>query len=361
MQKTNIQKSFWGACGLLGMLTLVVGINYLNTQSQESDPLGKFLSDTYSQEDLGADFITTSLSSYSGPTNPRIELCKESIRIEEPIGKIIASYNIAANITQNIDDIRSEINPIFGHAVHNSEINWIWDTENQEYTFYSALGDEAFWKCYFSEETEFFTEFFISESIIIPGEILYPDTILISLSSDIFITSTSEGNRNISLSQENAVTNGAFLGFITIDSPVNQDYSHSFFNRVDEIPQIIELFSDNNSVIDSTSEVLRNSKFPFITLNISSTREEERIKAVHAVKNISIRKNENPLLELSLGKKSHTTTSYEISLHLNPFVPLGVDYQIEIDPLFLSAIDTSKILFMGSRLGPSVSIINKIK
>ena len=48
--------------------------------------------------------------------------------------------------------------------------------------------------------------------------------------------------------------------------------------------------------------------------------------------------------------------NYKITLNVNNSLPVNVQYQIEIDPFFLSPIDNSEIIFIGSRKGPSLHV-----
>lgn len=354
MKNFSIQNVLFGALGIFSLMALILCINFINTK--EPDPLVEILSQVYENENLTADFITNTtnqyltadfitdtINQYSGPTTASIEICRDAIQVEEHIGKIMVSYNENTNIQQSIEEIRNEINPILGHAIKNNELNWEWNENTREYTFYSALGDESFWKCYFTKDTEFFKEFLVSESVSIPGEIPYLDTTIINISSEPFITSSSEGNRNISIPSSEAFQNGAFLGFLNIKSPKDKIYSHSFFNKVDEMQQEIEL-SPDSTPLSSTMEIMRNNNYPFISLHVVSTQEEQRVKAVKAVNNITIKKILSPI------------KTYRINLNFDDTIPADVEYNIEINSQFLFPFDNSDILFIGSHNGPKVII-----
>lgn len=109
---------------------------------------------------------------YTGETSPPIETCISGVNTSLTEGKIFANCNPNFSSSQSRKEILAEIGAILGHAVQNSEINWTWNTEKQQYTFSSHIEDTAFWKCYFHNETIFFRNFFIQASILTDSEFL---------------------------------------------------------------------------------------------------------------------------------------------------------------------------------------------
>lgn len=160
--------------GILGISSIFV-INDVNIPEKQ-DTLTFLLQDekqtVKENKSFLASFITPKINKYEGPVTESMLTCMDGydsetiqniyplskLEIEESSVKVkVAKFN---SVTQTASQIKSEIMPIFGHAVKNQEINWTWDPINRVYTFETYKGDEALWYCYLRKETIFFTNFF---------------------------------------------------------------------------------------------------------------------------------------------------------------------------------------------------------
>ncbi len=167
---------------LLGFLSICLGIcgilffmdtEYIDTKKDTLSFL--FQEEKREQEEKNgilASFITPKINKYSGPVTESMLTCMDGYDTEVikniyPLDKLSiedGAVNVqipdSSKVMQDRTQIKNEIMPVFGHAVNNQEINWVWDGENRVYTFETYPGDEALWYCYLRKETIFFTNFF---------------------------------------------------------------------------------------------------------------------------------------------------------------------------------------------------------
>lgn len=334
---------------------------YLTHDTEEKDPLKELFSVEISKNNLhSADFITSSISAYSGPVSNSINECKKNFVMESLSGKVLASFN--KNFTFNGDrlDIKEELNPVLGHAIANEEINWYWDSEKLEYTFLVAKGDELFWRCYFANETNFFKNFFLTGSVQAIGEK--------NISNDYFIKvkvsdkannfSDYEYSENKELNLfSNKTLEEIDLGYINVSSSIldNGKVWENLFLTPIQYSDLNFSLNDSYYYQTSTIELLQNPSYTFLKLLVFSSNEIERKMAREAVENISIKYLDN---------------SYNMKLKLNDTVPNNVSYQIFIDdsmfPAFYQPQDdlSSKEIshsFIRDGKGPVLTIINDKK
>jgi acetyl esterase/lipase len=146
----------------VGIASFVFGSDFFS----ESDPLKNALGDNiFKERNFNADFLTDKINNYSGPLSTSLQKCIVEDNNIYNTGKIKAPFNTDFKGTQSREDILEELNPVLGHAIFNSQINWIWDKYNYEYNFVTAKGDEKIWSCYFKNETNFFKNFLVIDHI----------------------------------------------------------------------------------------------------------------------------------------------------------------------------------------------------
>ncbi len=170
--KKNMKYSLKKAGILFGFGCLMIGglwggmnsleVQELNAKESEknADPLAAIFQVISGNPEYKADFTTDTLKSYSGPKSDALKNCIATAPKSAEKQLVYGEYNQAAVVNQTTQEILDEINPVFGHAVRNSEINWVWDGVNHQYTFKVAKGEESLWWCYFRNETNFFKNFF---------------------------------------------------------------------------------------------------------------------------------------------------------------------------------------------------------
>jgi hypothetical protein len=307
------------AISIVSVFSLAVGINFFSQDSNQ-DPLNKYIENSFSKN-LKGDFITNSIHKYDGPISSKVKECMNDISMEKSTKKVNATFNSKAIINQDSSEILEDINPVLGHAVKGQQINWEWDSYNREYTFITYENDEIFWKCYFKEDTTFFKEFFIPESIIAQGEVIsikYPIYSFNSFSSKV---ATSEGVRGIEIDiSESEESKEIELGYFNIE-PYSRNIKNSFFDSIENNSLIIK---DFKPLIGSTNEVVQNIDYPFLNIIVKSSNELERQKIIESIDSIKItnktQQNEenykNYLTTISIKKPIAKKSEYQLFIDI---------------------------------------------
>lgn len=144
----------------IALLLGVVGFSgyyFMHTEQKKTqentDPLTALLGKDLRknpENSFKADFFTDTIYSYDGPISDKLQGCIDG-RLKEKEGaiQVIAPYNPDHGITSTPEEILADINPVLGHAVRNQQINWDWNGDTKEYTFFSNPKDTKLWWCYF--------------------------------------------------------------------------------------------------------------------------------------------------------------------------------------------------------------------
>lgn len=306
------------AISIVSVFSLAVGINFFSPE-ENTDPLSRYIENTLSTN-LKGDFITSDIYPYDGPISDVIKNCMSDISLESSTKKVNASFNYNNNITQDRSEILEDINPVLGHAVRNQQINWEWDSYNREYTFITYENDEIFWRCYFREDTTFFKEFFIKESIVAQGEIINIRNPIYSFNTFLSKVATNEGVRGVEIDiPESTDYKEVELGYFNIE-PYSRNIKNSFFDSLEDETLIIK---DFKKITNSTNEVVQNIDYPFLNIVVKSSNEIEREKMINSIDSIKIT---NKTQESEENYKNFLT-----SIVLKNPLPKKSEYQLLID------------------------------
>jgi hypothetical protein len=342
----------------LGLLLSVSLFFYFSNNTETRDPLKELFSSEVLKNNLkNADFITSSIYPYSGPVSNSITECKKNFIMEEFSGKVVASFNKNFTFSGDKLDIKKELNPVLGYAIVNEEINWNWDADNLEYTFIVSQEDELFWRCYFENETKFFKEFFISESVQALNEKKISDNNFIKIKIHNELNNISYNdfpkNKNLTLFKKNSLEE-VDLGYINIDSSISDNdrlWENLFLTQIKY--SNLNFSFDKTYYQTSTVELLQNLNYPFLNLLVFSSNEIGRNMAKESIENISINYVEGAYnMKLRLNDTTPNNTSYQIVLD-NSFFPLF--YEIQDD---LSSKEISHSLIPDGK-GSLINIINE--
>lgn len=260
----KIPRFFIGIAGLCLVIGGSIGINNAANYSQP-DPLKElFGSSVFSEHTLSANFLTDTISPYNGEISDSLATC---IQENSSYGdqRVYAQYKTIDNLKSTRKEIKAEIEEVLGHAVKNKQINWTYDKNIQQYTFYTAPGDEMLWECYFKNETTFFQQFFDTNSITSVKK----KAVRLSINSLPLPYATTETIRNQWRFIEQDTSKQLIpLGVLNVER--HEEWSNEFFtNRESTFPLLLK----KQTVLNSTSELFRNEAIPFLGIVAQSDTE----------------------------------------------------------------------------------------
>ncbi len=350
---------------IASIITIAISIYFTQLIQQSNTKKTDILTNLLgANPNFSADFTTNTINKYTGPTSPIIETCRDSVNTKNTRGVITADFNPNFSTNLNRSEILNDIGPILGHAVKNSEINWKWNPNEKQYTFYSHEEDTAFWKCYFQKETIFFKDFFTTESILTDSEVLIfkKSKIKMFISENKNLISSKEIGRDIFITPSNKIK----LGYLNVEikDQTTQDLFSkklSEFNNILDIkPEILISSPETQRDYKSSNETMRNEKYPFINVEIFSSSEIIREKAIEHIQSISITEDTNPITidqeNSDISFKPEFTKHYKITLIANEELPDEISLQMYINPnfSFSSKILKEKIEFLGSHYANNI-------
>lgn len=334
-----------------------VGITFfLAMMTPSSDPLSDILKEgnIHKPMSLFSDFITPEILSYSGPVSDSLSTCIQQSSFQNYFPLILADYNKDIVMTQSRAEVLQELNTVLGYAVRNNQLNWTFNQETGKYSFTTAPGDEALWYCYFQNETTFFKNFFLPESLHgVPKNVGMLDIIL---SSSPFGISTSEISREeLFVPRYEALENGILLGFINFVSslPELSNIHHDIFSIASQGGYSFSL-SPDTVYSNSSMEILRNEQYPFFSITITASSEAMRKQATSSLTSFALH-SENDSLQIP-----GLSESYSLRLQTTQDLPDGASFQFQLHPEYLtpfvfSSFEVSRS-FLTDLKGPIVTI-----
>ena len=192
----------------------------------------------------------TPVTPYSGPISTTLQSCLDDSETKDSadLGFLYATLDatgfekllLQKTTNPNFKDaLMSEWAPVLGHAMENNQLHWDWVPETSQYIFYPYKGDEAFWYCYFKEESPTFQNMFQTGNFTAEGQ----------AENTLYYISTAEINSYPNTPEEDWANIPSFS-----DHPLNESFKEymiykDLFSATGTEPLRIDVMNNGNKKI----------------------------------------------------------------------------------------------------------------